>query len=113
MIKMVSIAAICTNVPTTAFSTCTDLAVASSFALYVDNGLTNGGRISYLNTESISTLVLCAKRCDTDATCMFFDYNCQNGDCALYEGTGNDHSANQLVPMSGHASGLYTTALKK
>jgi len=110
---MVSIAAICTNNPTSAFSTCTDLAVPSTFTLYVDYGLTNGGRISYLNTESFSTLVLCASICDNHASCMFFDYNCKNGDCALYTGTGDDHSAKQLVPMTGHASGLYTTALKR
>ncbi len=111
-IKMVSVASVCVTLPTetleaSAYSSCTDRPVDSSFGLYIDEGLANGDPISYVSTQNYSTLRECTVGCNSSPDCFLFDYNCQTGDCVFYAETGKGSSSDQIFFENGHISGIY------
>ncbi len=95
-IKLVSVASVCVTQSSGTSGDCSDRSASSSFDLYINQGLTQGGRLIYESTLNYSTLSKCANYCENDGACEYFDYDCQTGNCVTYSynyfGSGADVS---------------------
>ena len=119
LIKVVSVASVCVTLSTgtpkaSTYSSCNDRSVYQDLKIYIDQGLTTGGVISYLSTHSYSNFKQCSAECVIVYDCNFFDYNCQTGNCIFYGVTdAMDSGSNNLYGENGHISGMYYYRAKK
>ncbi len=56
----------------------------------------------------------CANGCLNDYFCIFFDYDCETGDCIFFNDFNNGcHGADNVFAENGHISGMYKNRAKK
>ncbi len=115
---MISVASICVTTqakpPASAYSSCNGRTHPADFNIYIDQGILSDVNVVYKKTRNYTILSSCLSACYYDSSCYFFDYNCEKGDCILYQETASRGLAlTNLFAKNGHISGFYDFLAKK